>query len=92
MNSLNNLKCWEIIHCDHQDCLARSEPEIPCWQLARRVGSYRDISNTCRDCIVYLLQKEASSFSRKQIREILSCRENSARIGTGYLACILRTS
>ena len=92
MIQFRELKCWEIINCDHWDCLARNEPETPCWQIAKRVGSFRDVSNTCRDCIVYLLQNETSVISKKEIEEILSHREDSEKIGTGYRACILKTS
>ena len=92
MTSYNNSKCWEIINCDHLDCLARSEPETPCWEIAKRVEAFRDVSNTCRDCIVYLLQKETSVLSKKEIQGILRQREHSEKIGTGYLACILKTS
>jgi hypothetical protein len=92
MASYSDLKCWEIINCDHLECLARSEPETPCWEIAKRVAAFRDTSNTCRDCIVYLLQKETSVLSKKEIQEILRHREHSKKIGTGYLACILKTS
>ena len=92
MTSYSDLKCWELINCDHLECLARSEPETPCWQLAKRGGSFRDFSNTCSDCIVCLLQRDASVFSKKEIRELLSHRGKSDKIGTGYLACILKTS
>ena len=92
MTSYSDLKCWEIVNCDHWDCLARTEPETPCWQLAKKVDSFRDVSNTCRDCIVYILQRNASVFSKKEIREILGHRGKSDMIGTGYLACILKTS
>jgi hypothetical protein len=90
MTLCTDLKCWEIINCDHWDCLARREPETPCWQLAKKIGSFRDISNTCRDCLVYLAQKENSVLSKKEIFEILNHRGNSDRIGTGYRACILK--
>ncbi len=92
MTSYSDLKCWEIINCDHLDCLARSEPDTPCWKIAKRVEAFRDVSNTCRDCIVYLLQKEASVLSKKEIQEALNHREHLEKIGTGYLACILKTS
>ena len=83
------LKCWEIINCDHWNCLARNEPKTPCWQIAKRVGAFHDVSNSCRDCIVHLLQKETSVFSQKEIEEILSHRGDSEKIGTGYRACIV---
>ena len=92
MNIYKDQKCWEIINCDHVDCLARNEPGTPCWQIAKRVGSFRDVSNTCRDCLVYLLQNETSVISKKEIFEILNHRGNTNKIGTGYRACILKTS
>ena len=92
MNSHINLQCWEIIKCNNWDCPARNEPEVPCWEIAKRVGSFSDVSNTCRDCIVYLLQNETSAISKKEIFEILNHRESSEKIGTGYRACILKTS
>ena len=92
MISYSDLKCWEIINCDHLDCLARSEPKKHCWELAKKVEAFRDVSNTCRDCIVYLLQNETTVLSKKEIQEILEHRKYSGKIGTGYLACILKTS
>jgi len=94
MTLYSELKCWEIIKCDHLDCLARSEPETPCWKIAKRVWAFRDVSNTCRDCIVYLLQNEisASINKKEKIGEILRNRESYKNIGTGYRACILKTS
>ena len=69
-----------------------SEPETSCWQIAKQVGSLRDVSNTCRDCIVYLLQSETSIISKKEIFEILNHRENSKKMGTGCRVCILKNS
>jgi len=51
MTLYTDLNCWELINCDHWDCIARNEPETPCWKIANRVASFWDISNTCRDCI-----------------------------------------
>ena len=84
-----NYNCWEIINCDNIDCLARHEPNISCWEIARKVKSYHNVSNTCCDCIVYLLQKETSDLSKKEVQEILRHRGNSAKLGTSYLACTL---
>jgi len=92
MTLYSDLKCWEIINCDHWGCFARSEPETPCWKIAKRVEAFHDVSNTCRDCIVYLLQNETSIISKKEFSEILNHRRNSPKIGTGYRACILKKS
>ncbi len=92
MDSYSTMKCWEIINCDNLDCLARSEPETPCWKIAKRVGAFHNVSNSCRDCIVHLLQNETSVIRKQEIGEILSHRGNSERNWTGYRACILKTS
>ena len=91
MSISSELKCWEITGCDHLDCLARSEPDKPCWQIAKRIGAFRDVSNTCRDCIVYLLKNEAAAAGRKEIEEILNNRTDSEKIGTCHYTCILKT-
>ena len=90
MSMYSESKCWEIIGCDHLDCLARSEPDNPCWQIAKRVGAFRNISNTCRDCIVYLLKNDGVVADRKEIEEILNNRTNPEKIGTGHHTCILK--
>jgi hypothetical protein len=90
MDSYSTMKCWEIINCDNLDCPARSEPETPCWEIAKRIGAYRDISNTCRDCIVYVLKEETSAITQKELQEILKQRGLFEKIGTDYPVCTLK--
>ena len=90
MNSYIDLQCWEIMKCNNLDCPARSEPETPCWEIARRIGSFRDVSNTCRDCIVYLLKGTASAITQKELQEILKQRGLFEKIGTDYPVCSLK--
>jgi hypothetical protein len=92
MDSYSNMKCWEIINCTDLDCLARSEPETPCWEIAKRIGAYRHISNTCRDCIVYLLKEITSAITQKELQEILKQRGLFEKIGTDYPVCTLKTA
>ena len=65
-----NLKCWEIMNCDNQDCLARNEPETPCWEIAKSIGSFQGHSNTCRDCIVYIIKENNSLLSKEELQNI----------------------
>ena len=92
MDSYSDMKCWEIINCDKLDCLARSEPKTPCWEIAKNVESYRKVFNTCRDCIVYLIHTETSVLSKKEIQEILKNRGKYDNPGMGYLDCILKST
>ncbi|MEJ2333700.1 MAG: hypothetical protein P8Y08_13115 [Desulfobulbaceae bacterium] len=90
MDSYIDLQCWEIMKCNNLDCLARSEPETPCWEIAKRIGAYCDISNTCRDCIVYLLKEITTAISQKELQEILKQRGLFEKIGTDYPVCSLK--
>lgn len=86
MDSYSHYKCWEIMNCDNLDCLARCEPEIPCWEIARKAEAYHDISNTCSDCIVYKLKHETIMFNIK--REYHKNRVHLKNIGAGHQGCI----
>jgi len=92
MDSHIDLQCWEIMKCNNLDCPARSEPETSCWEIAKRIGAYRDISNTCRDCIVYLLKKTTSAITQKELQEILKQRGLFEKIGKDYPVCTLKTA
>ena len=92
MNSHIDLQCWEITKCNNLDCPARIEPETPCWEIAKRVGAYHDISNTCRDCVVYLLKKTTSAITPKELQEILKQKGLFEKIGTDYPLCTLKTA
>ena len=84
MISYSNSKCWDIMNCDNLDCLAREESDTPCWTIAKRVMAYHSISNTCRDCVAFLL-KEGSSVLNKKQEELLK------KNGTCHQVCILKS-
>ena len=65
MLNYSKYNCWEITNCDILDCPARLEPETPCWEVAKRLETFNDISNTCKDCIVYILKEKANILSKK---------------------------
>ena len=77
------------MQCDNQDCPARYEPETPCWEIANREGAYKDISNTCRDCIVYVLKEENDVLNQKELEKLITQREFSKKIETALLNCSL---
>ena len=82
------LNCWEILNCDNLDCLARSEPEIPCWEIAKRDEAYHNVSDTCKDCIVLLLKEKTSILSIKQLQNITKRRVLSQNTRTVHRVCI----
>jgi hypothetical protein len=86
MNYRTDIRCWEIIKCDKQDCPARHEPETPCWEIAKREGAYKAISNICIDCIVYVLKEKTDFLGRKEKKKILSQKR------VALLDCSLRST
>ena len=92
MDSYSDMKCWEIIICDNLDCLARSEPDTPCWEIAKRIMAFNDIFNICVDCLVYIIHKETSVLTKKEIMKIIKKRGDSDKFGMGYLDCILKNT
>ena len=81
---LSSFNCWDIMNCDNFDCLARSEPKTPCWEIAKRVNAFQFLSDTCRDCIVYK-HKEALSVLNLEQRELLKNTDKKHQI------CILQS-
>ena len=88
MANYPDYKCWELMDCDNLDCPARHEPKIPCWEVARRVEAYHNVSNTCSDCIVYLFRDETAALSIKKLQNIIIQRENLKNSGAGHQGCI----
>jgi hypothetical protein len=87
MDSYSNIKCWEIMNCNNRDCSAICEPETPCWEIAKRVEDYRNVSNTCKDCIVYILQEKISI-----LHNIIRQRKLLKNIGAGRRVCVLEAT
>ena len=81
-------KCWEVMDCDNLDCPARREPKIPCWEIARRGETYHNLSNTCRDCVVYMLNEERSIVSIQKLQNIMKLRKHLKNFAAGHQGCI----
>ena len=91
MSSHSELQCWEIIKCNNLDCPARDEPETPCWEIAKKVGAYIEISNTCRDCLVCIIKKKNSVLTPKELPDFFKEKMLYERAGKVYPACTLST-
>ena len=91
MDSYSDLKCWEILKCNNLDCQARIEPDTPCWIIAKEVTAFHSITNTCTDCIVYLLNKGKYVLDSKEVQNILNQREIPEKYGKGHLTCSLKS-
>ena len=92
MDSYPNFKCWEIMNCDELDCPARREPETPCWEIAKRIEDYRNVSNTCKDCVVYILKEKTSVLNKKELQNIIKQRGLLKKIENGQQVCVLKAN
>ena len=84
-------KCWDIMNCENLDCPARQEPETTCWEIARRLESYHNVSNTCNDCVVYMLKEQSSALSKKELQSIIRQRGLLENVAMGHQQCVLKT-
>ena len=80
MYSSSNNICWEIMNCNNS--------ETPCWETAKKLGSYHYVSNTCKDCILYILNKETSIRNKKNLRDIIKQRNRVRKNNIGFQTCI----
>ena len=81
-------KCWEIMNCGNLNCPARHEPTTPCWEIAKRVDAYHNISNTCKDCAVFILKEESPFLSTKKLQNIITKRMLSQNTRKNHQVCI----
>ena len=92
MDSYSNMKCWEIMNCNNLACPARCEPETPCWEIARRVEDFHNVSYTCEDCIACILKEETSILGKKELQKKIIQRKLLKNIGAGHQVCVLEAN
>jgi len=51
-----------------------------------------NVSNTCEDCIVFILKEEANLLSKKELHNIIKERGMLKNIGKGRQTCVLKAS
>lgn len=92
MESNFKYNCWDIMNCENIDCHARQEPETPCWDVARRIESFQNVSNTCDDCIVYIFKNELSILSTKKALNIIEQRSLNKNLEADRRVCVREAS
>ena len=83
-----DFKCWEIMNCDNLHCPARHEPDVHCWEIAQKLDAYHNTSNTCRDCVVFLLKDETSEMGRRKLQKIMKQRVHFKDTDNGHQICL----
>jgi PAS domain S-box-containing protein len=76
----NEVRCWEIMDCEREDCPAYNNGQIPCWHVDGTlcdetcIGRVSEKLELCKDCSVYKshlgdeIMQLADSFSNMTIR------------------------
>ena len=80
------------MQCNNKDCPASYEPETPCWKIAKMEGTFQYVSNTCRDCIVYVLKKETENLTPKEIEKMITQRGFPGKLEAALLDCFLNST
>ena len=76
MSSITEMHCWEIMQCSESDnCPARLFADIPCWEIARIIGSAQSATDVCRDCLVYIVKANAPILTENELEEMIEYRE-----------------
>ena len=83
-----DFKCWEILNCDNLGCLAWSIPDVPCWEIAQSDDTFHNASNTCKDCVVYLIKTSISENGLALLQEIMQQRVRVEKTDTGHQICL----
>jgi len=69
--------CWKIMNCDtSKECLAKSRPETPCWEIASELNDYRQVLEICKDCVVQLLKGGNSILTDQEMESIMMHKAN----------------
>ena len=87
MTPHSDYQCWEIMNCNNHACPARRDTSIPCWEFARRIEAFHNVSNTCQDCVVFLLKTDPSFWDRKNLQNIIAKRGLLPINGPGHQEC-----
>ena len=67
---MKELSCWDIMNCQGEDCPARQQPDVNCWEIVQEMEDYRAEFNICRDCLVYVLKTGTAMLSEQEVVDI----------------------
>jgi len=73
MTPNHNWTCWGITDCkDSEECLARKNPDKPCWEIASEACDHRSAFDICKDCIVHILKADNAALSEHELQSIIA--------------------
>ena len=82
MSSFKEMRCWEIMNCtETEDCPARLFADIPCWEVARVLGTNRAALDVCTDCIVYIIKAKEPILTEEELDAIVAYRDVMRFVG-----------
>jgi hypothetical protein len=64
-----------------EKCPARLFPDIPCWEIARIVGSVQECKQVCSDCIVYIIKANSPLLTEDELEKMIEYRDVMKFVG-----------
>ncbi len=71
MSPIQELSCWEIMQCGAEECVARKNPDTPCWEVVHEMGYFQSTLNICKDCIVFVSKQNPPVLTARELANIL---------------------
>ena len=64
---MKDMNCWNIMNCNDESCVARSKPDVACWELVKQLKDYRAEFDICSDCIVFVLKTGSLNMTETEV-------------------------
>lgn len=58
-----------------ENCPSRLFPGLPCWEIAKNLGTSHYVLDVCLDCIVYIIKANEPILTENELVEIFEFRE-----------------
>jgi len=59
------------MQCGAEECVARKNPHIPCWEVVSEMEYFQSTLNVCKDCIVYVSKQRPSILTDQELASIM---------------------
>lgn len=73
---MKDMTCWEIMNCHNERCVARSQPDVACWEMVKQLADYRAEFDICSDCLVYVVKTGTLHLTEGEVAALAAQRNN----------------
>lgn len=80
---MKDMTCWDIMNCHDEGCVARTNPDVACWELVRQLEDYRAEFDICSDCLVFVVKTGALDLTESEVAAMAAQRNNCLLANSG---------